>query len=61
MRSHQIDTLRALATAALRVVAQHDATTPWRDTGRWKTLCRGCGAACDASRRWCEHCSTVLP
>ena len=61
MRS-QIDMLRALASEALRVVAQHDAAKPWVDTGRWQSLpCRGCGAACDPSRRWCEVCSGVLP
>ena len=36
--------------------------TPWRDTHRWQSLpCRGCGAACAPTRRWCSHCSTVLP
>ena len=60
MRS-QIETLRALASEALRVVAEHDATRPWVDTGRWTALCRGCGQRCDPARRWCASCSAVLP
>ena len=33
----------------------------WQGTGRYKSLpCRGCGAACDPSRRWCAHCGEVL-
>ena len=61
MRS-QMDTLRALASEALRVVAEHDATKPWVDTGRWQSLpCRGCGRQCDPARRWCSACSEVLP
>ena len=35
--------------------------TAWVDTGRWRSLCRGCGAPCAHDRRWCEHCSTALP
>ena len=36
--------------------------TPWRDTGRWKSMaCRGCGAPCDGSRRWCPACCEILP
>ena len=35
---------------------------PWRDTHRWQSLpCRSCGGPCDPDRRWCEHCSAVLP
>ena len=58
-----VEKLRALASEALRVVAQHDAAPPlWRDTGRWQGLpCRGCGQRCDPSRRWCASCSAVLP
>ena len=37
-------------------------TPPWPGTGRYESLpCRGCGAACDPSRRWCPACSEVLP
>ena len=55
--TRQIETLRALASEALRVVAAHDATAPpWRETARWQFLCRGCGAACDSTRRWCASC-----
>ena len=61
MRS-QLESLRALACEALRVVAAHDATPkPWVDTGRWQSLCRGCGQRCDPARRWCSACSEVLP
>ena len=60
MRS-QLESLRALAYEALRVVAAHDATKPWRDTGRWESLCRGCGHRCDRGRRWCPSCCEVLP
>ena len=60
--TRQIETLRALASEALLVVAQHDAgVRPWVDTGRWQSLCRGCGQRCEASRRWCEVCTGVLP
>ena len=61
--SIQMEALSALASEALRLVAAHDATPqPWRDTGRWQSLpCRGCGAACDPSRRWCLHCCAVQP
>ena len=56
--SYQIvEKLRALASEALLVVAQHDAgVRPWVSTGRWQSLCRGCGAACDRGRRWCASC-----
>ena len=57
----ETQTLRALATEALKVVAAHDANAPWVDTGRWRSLCRGCGAPCDPDRRWCSHCSAALP
>ena len=62
MRSQlETQTLRALATEALRVVAEHDAATPWISTNRWRSLCRGCGAPCGPDRRWCPACSAVLP
>ena len=61
--TRQIETLRALASEALRVVAAHDATAPpWRETARWQFLCRGCGATVRLhGRRWCLHCCEVLP
>lgn len=35
---------------------------PWRGSGRYTALsCRGCGAACDPSRRWCAACGESLP
>ena len=59
----QLDSLRALACEALRVVAAHDAPPrPWVDTGRYESLpCRGCGQRCDRGRRWCPSYSAVLP
>ena len=34
----------------------------WPGAGRYERVpCRGCGAACAPSRRWCEDCGEVLP
>ena len=36
--------------------------TRWPGAGRYERVpCRGCGAACAPSRRWCEDCGEVLP
>ena len=55
-----VTTAEVIERMRLATVARVPAK-PWRDTGRWQSLpCRGCGAACDPSRRWCEVCSGVL-
>ena len=61
MRS-QIEKLREVARVEVRRLVAEHVNRPWHDTGRYEPLfCRGCGATCDPSRRWCSRCSTVLP